>query len=478
MSTQNPFKHIRVRFAPSPTGHLHIGGLRTALFNWLFARHNKGSYLLRIEDTDLERSKAEYINSIISALQWVSLESDEPMVIQSDRIAEHKKVLNQLVAEGKAYRCYCGPDDHIARYKAQHGGEDALFIKYDRHCRTHQQQPDAQKSYVIRFALPDDRSEVVFEDIIRGRVVFPIDQLDDFIIARSDGTPMYNFVVVVDDAAMHISHVIRGEDHISNTPKQLLLYEACGYPAPQFAHLPLILGPSGDRLSKRDAATSVLEYRHMGFLPEALVNYLVRLGWAHGDQEIFTRNELIQYFSLADIGKKGAIFDMNKLLWVNSVYIQAATAVELYARMCTDVVPTLNEQLTPWSTERIYRMIDLYKPRVQTLRELVDLMLVLRKGPESYDAAAMAEWINPNSSVYLTQLIKILEQHPSFTVDIIKEEVKKIAKQHGIGLAYIAQPIRIAMIGSSSGPGAFELLEVVGKEEGIKRIRALQDKIT
>jgi glutamyl-tRNA synthetase len=467
-------KNIRVRFAPSPTGHLHIGGLRTALFNWLFARHHGGTYLVRIEDTDLERSKPEYIESILSSLTWADLQPDEPIVTQSQNIEVHKRVLQELLDAGKAYKCFCEPEDHIKRYQAEHK-ETNDFIKYDSYCRT--QPQDKNKPYVVRFALPDNRDEVVFDDLVRGRVAFPIDQLDDFIIARSDGSPMYNFVVVIDDHDMHISHIIRGEDHISNTPKQLLLYEACNYPVPQFAHVPLILGPSGERLSKRDAATSVLEYRTEGFLSRALENYLVRLGWAHGDQEIFTRDELVQYFTLDDIGKKGSIFDVQKLRWVNSVYIQAMSAVDLYEYIIADVEPSLLVRLTGWDKAQIEDVIDLYKSRVHTLRELVDEVFRLHDGVTHYTQEAMAEWINSDSPEYLQQLIKILENQQEFNVDIIKEDVKNLAKKNAIKLAPLAQLIRIALIGTSSGPGAFDLLAVVKKMEAIQRMQRLLDVI-
>ena len=304
-------KMVRVRFAPSPTGHLHIGGLRTALFNWLFARHNGGAYLLRIEDTDVSRDKAEYVDSIFGSFAWTGIMPDEQPVIQSTRIAEHQQVIEQLISQKKAYKCYCAPDDHVRRLQAR--GIDTLFVKYDSYCRIRSASPDdTHKPYAVRFAIAVGRESVIFDDLIRGRVEIPIDQLDDFVLARSAGGPMYNFVVVVDDAFMRISHIIRAEEHLVNTPKQILLYEACNYPIPQFAHVPLILGPSGDKLSKRDGAVSVLEYRQAGYLPAALINYLARLGWAHGDQEIFSVDELVNCFSLEAIGKKGAIFDPQK----------------------------------------------------------------------------------------------------------------------------------------------------------------------
>ena len=281
---------VRVRFAPSPTGHLHIGSLRTALFNWLFARHIQGTFLLRIEDTDIERSKAEYTQSIMGSLAWCGLTPDEPVVIQSDRIKEHQRVAQQLIKEGKAYRCICTPQEVEQRIQAQ-SGDDHSFAKYDGTCRD--AGHDGSKPSVIRFKIGAIH-DVSFDDIIRGPIRVNTQELDDFIIIRSDGTPMYNFVVVVDDAFMRITHVIRGEDHIPNTIKQILLYQACNYQLPQFAHLPMILGPSGEKLSKRDGAVSALEYKHNGYLPDALINYLARLGWAHGDQEIFTRQELIE----------------------------------------------------------------------------------------------------------------------------------------------------------------------------------------
>jgi len=472
----NNNKQVRVRFAPSPTGHLHIGSFRTALFNWLFARHNNGVFLLRIEDTDLERSKSEYVDSILNSLAWVGLEPDEPMVMQSSRLAEHKRVLQKLLDEKKAYRCFCAEDDHIKRHQKRTGQEDA-FIKYDRYCRDREPSvDDANKLHVIRFALPDIQ-EVGFDDLIRGRVTVPIDQLDDFIIARSNGNPVYNFVVVVDDAFMKISHVIRGEDHILNTMKQLLLYKACEYPVPQFAHLPLILGPSGDRLSKRDAATSVLEYRTMGYLPDALLNYLVRLGWSHGDQEIFTKQELIDYFTLKAVGKKGAIFDMEKLNWVNSVYIKETESAQLLERIVADVQPDIRSLLSLWDDAIILKVIDLYKERVKTLRELVHELILSHNGPTSFDEQDLKKWIKPRTPEYLEQLVKTLEDIDEFTVNIVKDAIATLCKKLDIKLVMLAQPIRIAMIGKSSGPGVFALAALIGKQELLKRIHALLNVI-
>ena len=459
---------VRVRFAPSPTGHLHLGSLRTALFNYLFARHHKGEFLLRIEDTDFERSKPEYVDSILKALSWVGIQADEPMVVQSDRIKRHQEIIEKLVTESKAYRCYCTQDDLKAR------AGDELFFKYDGVCRVRDDQPDTP--YVIRFKLPEF-ADISFDDLIRGRVTIPRDQLDDFIIARSDGTPMYNFVVVVDDADMRITQVIRGEDHISNTPKQILLYQACGYSVPQFAHIPLILGPSGDRLSKRDGATSALAYKELGYLPDAFVNYLVRLGWAHGDQEIFSRQELIDLFTLDAVGKKGSIFDIQKLNWLNGVYIRESSAQSLLSYIQAELESVFSKQFSGWNTEQLLGAIELYKERVFTIQELMQEVTLLYNGPSAYDEADMRKWITQQTSGHLDQLLQTLASITQFNGDALSQPIKELAKNLEIKFALIAQPVRIALIGKGSGPGVFDMLAQIGKKESLDRITALRDRL-
>jgi glutamyl-tRNA synthetase len=469
-------RSVRVRFAPSPTGHLHIGGLRTALFNWLFARHTGGAYLLRIEDTDASRDKVEYVDSIFGSFEWTGIMPDEQPIIQSTRITEHRRVIEQLVDTKKAYKCYCAPDDHVKRLQAR--GIDTLFVKYDGYCRTRDTAPDdAHASYAVRFAIPHYRESVIFEDLIRGRVEILIDQLDDFVIARSIGAPMYNFVVVVDDAFMGITHVIRAEEHLVNTPKQILLYEACQYPIPQFAHVPLILGPSGDKLSKRDGAVSVLEYRQLGYLPAALINYLARLGWAHGDQEIFSTDELISYFTLEAIGKKGAIFDPQKLDWVNSIYIRGSDNEKLLSIIQADVMPTIQTQLSTWSRADSLIFIGLYKERISTLKQLSQILVEVHNGPSAYVSEDRSSWITVETASYLRQFIALIENDPLFTLDTIKEHAKHVCKHYSIKLTLLAQPIRISLIGSSSGPGAFELVAALGKQVSIKRMHALLNTI-
>jgi len=461
-------KNVRVRFAPSPTGYLHIGNLRAAIFNWLFARHYDGTFLLRIEDTDKERSKREYCDYMLESLQWIGIDFDGEPVVQSERMDIHKKIIEKLIDQDKAYKCYCTQEEIEAR---QHD----IFSGYDGFCKTNKNMKK-EASYVVRFKLPEEK-KITFNDLIRGEITFDANQFDDFIITRSDGTPMYNLVVVVDDDFMKITHVIRGEDHISNTPKQIMLYQACGYNVPQFAHVPLILGPSGDKLSKRDAAVSVLEYRDQGILPEALFNYLVRLGWSHGDQEVFTRKELVDYFDLDHVGKKGAIFDTDKLLWLNGVYMRDKLAVDLKKIIEQDLQFDFSQECSSWDKSQIIKLIDLYKGRVKTLKELIDQLVLLHQGPTGYDKPAIAKWVDNNTKNYIGVLIDLLEKQTDFTHDLLAASIKNLCKMLEIKLVALAQPIRISLVGSSASPGVFELLEIVGKQESIKRLKNFLKKI-
>jgi glutamyl-tRNA synthetase len=461
-----PKDTVRVRFAPSPTGHLHIGGMRSALFNWLFAKHHNGKFLLRIEDTDPERSKQEYTDSIIASFSWMHIDWDEPVVIQSQRAARHIEIAQKLVAEQKAYYCTCTQDDVIARL-SKVPGFDPNFIKYDGHCRN-----AGNRSGALRFKIPDTGA-VSFNDLIRGPITIGIDQLDDFILVRTDGTPMYNFVVVIDDADMRITHVIRGEEHIANTPKQILLYQACNFPLPQFAHLPMILNHDGSKLSKRDAATSVFEYKQMGYLPDALFNYLVRLGWAHGDQEIFTKDELIKLFSLEHVGKKGAIFDQAKLDWINGVYMRNAADAQLLDIIIKDIRPSFLTDLPRWHTDTILLLLNIYKQRAKTLCEIITDITALYAAPKEYAAADIAQWITPTTVDELHAVSAELESHAALSADALSATFKEWAKKNNVKMVAIAQPVRIALIGKSSGPGVFELMAILGKQETINRISSL-----
>jgi glutamyl-tRNA synthetase len=460
---------VRVRFAPSPTGDLHIGGLRTTLFNWLFAKHNNGLFLLRIEDTDRERSMQKYTDSIMASLAWVGLTPDEPVVVQSTRIDEHLRLANELVVRGSAYRCTCSQEEALDRY-AQRGGH-AEQVHYDGMCRDKNISADVGKPYVIRFKIPDATDAIVFEDMIRGTVTIPRDQLDDFIIVRSDGAPVYNFVVVADDAFMRITHIIRGEEHIINTPKQIMLYTALGYAIPIFAHIPLVLGPSGQKLSKREAATAVIEYKKAGFLPEALINYLARLGWAHGDQERFTKQELVSYFDLTRVSTSGAIFDSEKLLWLNSVYMREKTDDELYALI------TLEYGAYEQSKEMVLALIALYKERARTLKELYDAVLNALQGPAEYHDIDLQPLRTQEIAARLERLADRLEHLSSWDNDAVTAVLKTYAKEIGVKFADVVHPLRIALIGTSSGPGACALAVLLGKEESLRRLVRLYDTI-
>lgn len=466
---------VRVRFAPSPTGHLHIGGLRSALFNYLFAQHEGGSFLLRIEDTDFERSKPEYTASIVGSFAWTGMVSDEPIVVQSERVHEHQAVAHRLVAEGKAYRCYCTQEELAARLGASAAVGGYAF--YDGKCRELTAVPAGyeQKSYVIRFKVPHDREEIVVHDLLRGRVSFPIKTIDDFIIVRGAsaeklGMPMYNFVVVIDDAFMRISHIIRGEEHLVNTPRQMLLYEACGYAMPQFAHVPLILGPDGSKLSKRDAAVSVLEYKEAGILADALCNYLVRLGWSHGDQEIFTRQEMKDLFTLDAVGKTGAIFDYAKLLWVNSMHIKRCSAAELLAFIVRDIDATFTKKIATFTEAQVMAFIELYKDRVKTLVELRDALIQLHDRTV-FDAGFIAT-LQPEQWQAL-DLLRAALSNSEYSRDALTVTVKNVVQETGLKLPALAQPLRVALTGSLAAPGVYELLEAFGKEESLRRLEAL-----
>ncbi|MCF7900518.1 glutamate--tRNA ligase [Candidatus Babeliales bacterium] len=462
---------VRVRFAPSPTGTLHIGGLRTALFNYLFARHHGGTFLVRIEDTDKERSKKEYKDAQMASLEWAGIISDEPLVFQSQRMDVYEALLNTLIEQKKVYRCTCTDQEREDRARA--AGHTDNFYAYDNFCRNTAVRADCGIPFVLRFAVPKTCTEIKVDDLIRGTVVFQKEQFDDFIIVRSDGSPTYNFVVVVDDNFMNITHIIRGEEHLVNTPKQILLAQVCGFPLPQFAHIPLILSPNGGKLSKRDGSVDVLQYKKDGYLPDALVNYIARLGWAYGDQEIFTRQELIQFFTLKGVGKKSAVFDMKKLDWVNSLYIKKLSSSDCAKWLKKDVCEFLFENTLSWSDETREKIIAIYQERATIGLELCTMIMEFYKGPDQYEADAVEKWLNKEVMNHLA-LLKVqwgvLEE---FEHEVIKTTIKEFCTQHDVKLGVLAQPIRIALTGGTESPGVFDLLAVLGKEESIKRIDRL-----
>jgi len=462
---------VRVRFAPSPTGHLHIGGARTALFNWLFARHNKGKFILRIEDTDRSRSTEEYIESIIEAMNWLGLDWDEGPFRQTDRMEIYRKYAHKLLEEGKAYRCYCTPEELEER--RQQAMKEGKPPRYDRRCRELKELLD--KPFAIRFKMPLE-GETVVNDLVKGPVTFKNSEIEDLVILRSDGTPTYNFCVVVDDYEMGITHVIRGEDHLNNTPKQIHIYHALGMNPPEFVHIPMILGKDRSRLSKRHGATSVLAYREEGYLADAVVNYLARLGWSHGDQEIFTRKELIEYFDLKQVGKANAVFDPEKLLWLNSEYIKLTPEEKLFELVKPFLIKEgyLQENQTvdlKWASKAIKSL----KERCRTLKELAHAMRYYLLEYVDIEPKAKEKYINAETIKILKEVTEKFAQLEDFTQDKIEKIFMDMVNEKGLKLAQVAQPVRVAITGNTVSPGIYEVLEIVGKEKTLKRLRRVID---
>ncbi len=461
-------KGVRVRFAPSPTGHLHIGGARTALFNYLYARHNNGVFILRIEDTDRSRSTEEYIEAIIEGLRWLKIEWDEGPYRQTDRFHIYKEYIERLLQEGKAYYCYCTPEELEKR--RQEALAEGKPPRYDGRCRDIKGSVSG-RSPAVRFRMPDTGVTEV-NDLIRGRITFDNTQLDDLIIMRSDGTPTYNFVVVVDDVEMGITHVIRGDDHLNNTPKQVQIYRALNYDIPYFAHLPMILGSDRTRLSKRHGATSVLAYKEMGYLPEALINYLVRLGWSYGDQEIFTMDELIEKFSLENVGKSSAVFNPEKLLWLNSYYIKTSLSERLYDMVKPFLVKKgiLDENTSP-DIKWIIRAIDTLKERSRTLDELAEGLRYYIRDDFEIDSDAASKFLNERSRRYLEMVMDGLNSIQEFNSKNLETLFKEIVQKEGVKLSEVAQPVRVAITGRTVSPGIYDVLEIIGKERALRRLK-------
>ena len=458
---------IRVRFAPSPTGYLHIGGVRTALFNWLFARHHKGKFVLRIEDTDGARSTDESIEEILESMKWLGLDFDEGPFRQTERQPIYKEKIEQLIKTNKAYPCFCTTEElEQKRKEAQAKG---LKPKYDGTCRDRSDKPEGV-SFVVRFKVPLNGS-VTVKDTLRGNIVFQNEELDDFIIQRSDGTPTYNFVVVVDDGDMRITQVIRGDDHLSNTPKQVLLCEGLGLPCPEFAHISMILGPDKTRLSKRHGATSVLAYRDMGYLPDAVINYLARLGWSHGDQEIFTREEMIQHFSLKNITTSAAVFNPEKLEWLNQQYIQNAIPKELALQLEPFLVKEdVLDEKHGLSTEEIAKPIPSLNQRAQTLIEMAQKSNFYFKKDLAFDEKARNKFLNKDIKPHLEKLIIAISNMKVLEHDHLENLLKKVAEEAELKLGKLAQPVRVALTGSTASPGIYDVIMLLGKTTTLKRL--------
>ena len=454
---------IRTRFAPSPTGFLHIGGARTALFNWLFARHNGGEFVLRIEDTDQIRSTDESTKAILDAMSWLGLTWDEGPHFQAQRVDLHREMVQKLLQEGKAYYCTCTPEELEAKRK------EALATgkkpKYDGACRDKNLKKTTGS--VVRFRGAQTGMTVV-EDLIKGNITFNNDELDDLIIERSDGYPTYNFAVVIDDALMNITHVIRGDDHVNNTPRQILLYEALGFAVPKFAHVPMILGSDKTRLSKRHGATSVMAYKEMGYLPEALVNYLVRLSWAHGDQEIFSQQELIDLFTLDAVGKSPAVFNPEKLLWLNAHYIKEATP----ERLSEEMKPLWPSHIRTDDNAFTQKVIADLQPRAKTLVEMAKMADFYFADQVQYDEQAAQKFLVPDVAAYLQAIAAAIPAVQNFSKKGVEEFLLAFTQEHNIKFKVIAQPLRVALTGKTVSPGIDEVMVTLGKDRVGQRIEA------
>jgi glutamyl-tRNA synthetase len=467
-------KSYRLRFAPSPTGYLHVGGARTALYNWLYARKLNGTFILRIEDTDVQRSSEEMVQIILSSMKWLGLRWDEGPLFQSQRLELYKQAALQLVQNGKAYRCFCKPEDLNARREA--GMKATGAWKYERTCMNLSPEEISKKvaageRHAIRFIVPSGRT--TFQDLVHGEISLDHGSIDDFVLLRSDGYPTYHLSVVVDDMDMKITHVIRGDDHISNTPKQILLYGAFDSIPPSFGHLPLILGPDKKRLSKRHGAVAVEEYQNQGILPEALTNFLALLGWNPGDEsEIFSLEELTQEFDLARAGGSNAVFDFKKLLWMNGRYMSSLSL----ERILEAVEPFLQNK--DWTKDPQFpQRVDLMRTRAVTLVELVQMLEPFYREDFSYDAKGLEKTRKESGlKPLLEEFTRGLSSLPDWEIGTLETYLRTFTETKGIKAAVLIHPVRLAVSGKTSGPGLFELLHSMGKEGTIHRLeRFLQE---
>lgn len=459
---------VRVRFAPSPTGFLHIGGVRTALFNWLFARQQKGVFILRIEDTDQSRSIDASIKVIIGGMKWVGLDWDEGPYRQTERMDLYRSHAMQLLEKGRAYWCVCKAEELDARRKEAEAR--GLSPKYDGRCRDRGLTNQAG-AVALRFKAPQE-GETVIDDLIKGKIVFDNNVQDDLIILRSNGYPTYNFSVVVDDALMNITHVVRGDDHLTNTPRQVPIFQALGFPVPQFGHLPMILGSDKARLSKRHGATSIMAYKDMGYLPDAMVNYLVRLGWSHGDQELFTRQELIEKFSWKNVQTSAAVFNPEKLLWVNAEYIKISPPAQV-AQALVPLLETagLRDEVQAVSAGWLAQLVVLVKERAKTLVEMVDWVRPYFGQAVTCDEEAAEKFLTPAITPILGKLLTRFEAFPAFSKQQWEEAFKQLVEEEGVKMGQLAQPVRVALTGRTASPGLFDVMEVLGRDRTLFRLR-------
>ena len=454
---------VRTRFAPSPTGVLHVGGARTALFCWLQARAAGGQFILRIEDTDLERSTAESVQAILDGMDWLGLDYDEGPHYQSQRFERYAAVAEELLAQGKAYRCYCSKQ-RLEALRAQQM-QAGLKPRYDGHCRDGAAGA-GETSPVVRFRNPADGT-VVFEDLVRGTIRISNAELDDLVIVRPDGSPTYNFTVVVDDLDMRITHVTRGDDHINNTPRQINIYRALGAEPPAFAHVPMILGADGARLSKRHGAVGVMQYRDLGYLPQALLNYLVRLGWSHGDQEVFSVAELLERFDVRDVNRKAAAFDPDKLDWLNQHYQRSLPAAEVAGHLAWQFEALgIDAGAGPPLTD----LVGVQADRVKTLREMAEQSRVFYQELEGFEAGAARKHLRPVCEPVLRALRERLRDLVDWSPESLNNVVRIVADELEVGMGKVAQPLRVALAGSAVSPSIDRTLWLVGRDRSLRRL--------
>jgi glutamyl-tRNA synthetase len=457
---------VKTRFAPSPTGYLHVGGARTALYSWLYARKHGGRFVLRIEDTDRERSTQASVDAILEGMKWLGLDYDEGPFYQTQRFDRYREIIEQLLASGLAYRCSCTKErlDALREEQMRHKEKP----RYDGHCRD--RLVSANEPHVIRFRNPVD-GVVVFEDLVKGRIEVANKELDDLIIARSDGTPTYNLTVVVDDMDMGITHVIRGDDHVNNTPRQINILTALGAPIPKYAHVPMILGDDGKRLSKRHGAVSVLQYAEDGYLPEALLNYLVRLGWSHGDQEVFDRQEMVELFDLRAVNRAPSVFNTEKLNWLNQHYLKTLPQERLLPEFRKFVVALGVENP---DEEKLAQVLELMRDRVTTLKAMAEESRYFFVDFDDFDAAAAKKHLRPVAQEPLARFLEKAKKMNEWTPQSLHGLIEETASELGVGMGKLGMPLRVTVTGGGSSPSIDATLAIIGKEKALCRVeRAL-----
>jgi glutamyl-tRNA synthetase len=456
---------ITTRFAPSPTGYLHIGGARTALFSWLYARKHGGDFILRIEDTDLERSTQESVNAILEGMTWLGLEYDKGPFYQTHHFDRYKEIIQQLLAQGDAYYCCCSKDELEAVRNEQMANKEKP--RYNGKCRNMGYKGDDGREYVVRFKNPEE-GVVTINDLVKGDIVVANKELDDLVIARTDGSPTYNLTVVVDDMDMKVTHVIRGDDHINNTPRQMNILKSLGAPLPLYAHLPMILGSDGARLSKRHGAVSVMQFRDDGYLPEALLNYLVRLGWSHGDQEVFSVDEMVEYFELENVNVSASTFNTKKLLWLNHQYIMNSDPAHI-ARHLSWHIGQLG--IDPSEGPVLVEVVKAQRERSQTLVEMAQASAFFYRDFDDYDEKAVKKNFNAEAAEVLAALHQQFAKIEDWQGETLHQVIVDLAEAKALNMGKVAQPLRVAVTGTAVSPAIDVTLTLLGKDKTLSRIQ-------